>query len=217
MFQISAVARIASISLSTCAPVKPERGITRVPRSCGRRRSASSRNSRALSLLLSMRSHLLRPMTSALPSFSTRSASVRSCFSNGMVASSRSTTTSAKRTALSASATASFSTFSTIRDFRRRPAVSKILSLRPFHSASSPIESRVMPGSGPVSRRSWPRIWLMSVDLPAFGRPSTAMRRGLARSSSLPSSSSPRTSGSASFSSSGSRRAAAGRTSTSAS
>ncbi len=49
----------------------------------------------------------------------------------------------------------------------------------------------------------------MRVDLPAFGRPSTAMRKGLARSSSLPSSSSPKTSGSASPSSSGSRRAAA--------
>ena len=39
--------------------------------------------------------------------------------------------------------------------------------------------SRVMPGSGPVSSRSSPRIRLSSVDLPAFGRPSTAMRRGL--------------------------------------
>ena len=39
----------------------------------------------------------------------------------------------------------------------------------------------------------------MSVDFPAFGRPSTAMRKGFARSSSLPSSSSPRISGSASL------------------
>ena len=38
--------------------------------------------------------------------------------------------------------------------------------------------SRVMPGSGPVSSRSSPRMRLSSVDLPALGRPSTAMRSG---------------------------------------
>ena len=92
--------------------------------------------------------------------------------------------------------------------------MSKSLSLRPRHSVSSPMLSRVMPGSGPVSSRSSPRIRLSSVDLPAFGRPSTAMRSGFAGSSSLPSSSSPRTSGSASSSSSGSSRAERGSAST---
>ena len=75
------------------------------------------------------------------------------------------------------------------------------------------MQSRVRPGSGPVSSRSSPRMRLSSVDLPAFGRPSTAMRSGLVGSTSLPSSSSPSSSGAGSSSSSGSSRAAAGSTS----
>ena len=38
--------------------------------------------------------------------------------------------------------------------------------------------SRVIPASGPVMSRSSPMILLMSVDLPAFGRPMTAICRG---------------------------------------
>ena len=90
LFHTSWVATTASSSLSTCAPVRPETGMTRVPLSCGSSRSASARNCCALPLLSSTRSHLLRPMTSARPSRSTRSAIVRSCFSNGIVASSSS-------------------------------------------------------------------------------------------------------------------------------
>ena len=100
------------------------------------------------------RSHLLRPMTSALPSRSARSASVRSCFSNGIVASSSSTTTSAKRTARNASATASFSSFSTTRALRRRPAVSNSFSSRSRQCAVSADgvagEARLRAGQQPV-------------------------------------------------------------------
>jgi hypothetical protein len=35
-----------------------------------------------------------------------------------------------------------------------------------------------MPASGPVSMRSAPSNWFTSVDLPAFGRPTIAMRSG---------------------------------------
>ena len=41
-----------------------------------------------------------------------------------------------------------------------------------------------MPASEPVSRRSSPKSRLISVDLPAFGRPITAMRIGFSGSSS---------------------------------
>ena len=58
------------------------------------------------------------------------------------------------------------------------PAVSKSFILRPRHSQSTEIESRVMPASGPVRSRSSRSSVLMSVDLPAFGRPTTAMRMG---------------------------------------
>ena len=36
-----------------------------------------------------------------------------------------------------------------------------------------------MPASGPVNKRSSPKIWLMRVDFPAFGRPTTATCNGL--------------------------------------
>ena len=99
-----------------------------------------------------IRSHLLRPMTRARPSRATRSASVRSCFSSGAVASISRITTSANFAARSASALASFSSLSSTRARRRRPAVSNIFSLRPRHSRSSPIASRVRPASGPTSK-----------------------------------------------------------------
>ena len=41
--------------------------------------------------------------------------------------------------------------------------------------------SRVVPASGAVSRRSSPISRLISVDLPAFGRPTMATRIGWAR------------------------------------
>ena len=82
-------------------------------------------------------------------------------------------------------------------DSRAPPQARRVeeFELAALPSVSMPIESRVMPGSGPVSSRSSPRMRLSSVDLPALGRPSTAMRSGFVGSSSLPSSSSPRTSG----------------------
>ena len=50
--------------------------------------------------------------------------------------------------------------------------------------------SRVIPASGPVSSRSSPRMALTSVDLPAFGRPTTAIWIGRPAGSAAPSPSS---------------------------
>jgi hypothetical protein len=46
------------------------------------------------------------------------------------------------------------------------------------------IRSRVIPASGPVSRRSSPNSALISVDLPAFGRPTIASLSGAALTAS---------------------------------
>ena len=46
------------------------------------------------------------------------------------------------------------------------------------------MESRVVPASGPVSSRSSPSRWLISVDLPALGRPTMATRIGRCRAAS---------------------------------
>ena len=140
-----------------------------MPLTCGSSRSASARSSERREPRASIRSHLLRPMTMARPSRSVRSAMVRSCFSNGIVASSSTTTTSANFTARMASAAASFSSLSSMRARLRRPAVSKIFRLRPRHSASSPMASRVMPGSGPVSSRSSPRRLIQQRGLAGIG------------------------------------------------
>ena len=118
------------------------------------------------------------PMTSARPSRSTRSAMRRSCSSNGCSASISRITTSAKRMALSASATESFSSFSSMRARRRSPAVSWMRKRRPRQVRSTAMASRVMPASGPVSSRSSPSSRLISVDLPVLGRPTTATRIG---------------------------------------
>ena len=94
------------------------------------------------------------------------------------------------------SPTESRSAVSSIRDFRRRPAVSNSSSSRGPSRVCQvngvAIESRVSPGSGPVIIRSSPSSALTSVDLPAFGRPTIAIRIGRlgASSSSVPSSSS---------------------------
>ncbi len=77
------------------------------------------------------------------------------------------------------SATDSFSSFSCTFALRRMPAVSNSFIRRPRQSQSTEIESRVMPASGPVSSRSSPISVLISVDFPAFGRPTTAIRSGL--------------------------------------
>ena len=62
--------------------------------------------------------------------------------------------------------------------------------------------SRVMPASGPVSSRSSPSRWLISVDFPVFGRPMMATRMSFASAGSASSPSSfflrpPRSAGSA--------------------
>ena len=80
----------------------------------------------------------------------------RSCSSNLFCASIISTTTSAKRTARSASATESFSSFSSIRERRRSPAVSNTRKSRPCQLISTEMESRVVPASGLVNSRSSP-------------------------------------------------------------
>ena len=102
----------------------------------------------------------------------------RSCSSNGRSASISRTTTSAKRMALSASATESFSSFSSIFARLRSPAVSWRRRRRSRHVRSTAMASRVMPASGPVSSRSSPTSRLISVDLPVLGRPTTATRIG---------------------------------------
>ncbi|MCY1242860.1 hypothetical protein D9M72_558520 [compost metagenome] len=156
--------------------------MARMPRACGKSRSVFSRRSASTACQSSTRSHLLKAITAARPSRKTRSTICRSCFSKGMVASKTMTTVSAKRIARSASATESFSSFSCTFALRRMPAVSNILMVRPRQSHSTEMESRVMPASGPVKSRSSPRKRLISVDLPAFGRPTIATRNGLVSS-----------------------------------
>ncbi len=58
------------------------------------------------------------------------------------------------------------------------PAVSCTRKRVPCQVRSTAMASRVMPASGPVSRRSSPSSRLISVDLPELGRPTTAMRIG---------------------------------------
>ena len=54
--------------------------------------------------------------------------------------------------------------------------------LTPVDQALAEMLSRVMPASGPVRSRSSPRTRLISVDLPALGRPMIATRSGLVSS-----------------------------------
>ena len=122
-------------------------------------------------------------MTTARPSRSAKSASRKSCCSNGISTSSKITTTSANFTARKPSDTESFSSFSCTFALRRIPAVSKIrigtaIPSVPDQSLRTEMASRVMPASGPVNKRSSPIILLIKVDLPAFGRPHTAICRG---------------------------------------
>ena len=96
------------------------------------------------------------------------------------MASSSSTTTSAKSIARRASAADSFSSLSSTLARLRRPAVSTSRTGLPCHSQSRLIESRVIPASGPVIIRSSPSIRLTRVDLPALGRPTIASFSGAA-------------------------------------
>ncbi|MNT06664.1 hypothetical protein D3C72_1413420 [compost metagenome] len=87
--------------------------------------------------------------------------------------------------------TENFSTTSSTRERRRRPAVSIRRYSRPSRSRSTEIESRVVPGTSEAIMRSSPRMRLTRVDLPTFGRPTKAMRTrfgSLSSSSPLPSS-----------------------------
>ena len=114
----------------------------------------------------------------------------RSWLSKGTCTSRSTTTTSANFTALRPSETESFSSFSWTLAFLRIPAVSKMRNGVPIQSSVTAIASRVIPASGPVSRRSSPRMALTSVDLPAFGRPTTAIWIGRPAGSAAPSPSS---------------------------
>ena len=62
-----------------------------------------------------------------------------------------------------------------VYNIRRNPAVSISAYDRPQCSKSTVMLSRVVPGTGEVINRSWPSKALTSVDLPAFGRPTTAI------------------------------------------
>ena len=101
---------------------------------------------------------MLTAITTARPSRSARSASRRSWVSNGICASSSTTTTSANFTARRPSETESFSSFPCTFAFFRIPAVSKMRTGVPSQSAGTEMASRVIPASGPVSSRSSPRI-----------------------------------------------------------
>ena len=100
------------------------------------------------------RSHLLRASTSARPSLATRSASCRSCFSSGSVASISRITTSAKRIARSASPTDSFSSLPTTFALRRMPAVSTRRKVRaapsPVHGDRVARDAGLRPGQHPL-------------------------------------------------------------------
>ncbi len=128
--------------------------------------------------LLSTASHLFAPMTSARPSSAIRRAIARSCLCNSAVASISKTQRCAYWIARNASSTIIFSTLSAIRARRRMPAVSTRRYGWSRHVNGTSMASRVMPASGPVKRRSSPIRLLISVDLPIFGRPTTAMRIG---------------------------------------
>ena len=103
----------------------------------------------------------------------------KSCCSNGIAASKRTTTTSENFTARKPSETESFSSFSCTFAFFRIPAVSHNRMGTSSQSWLIEILSRVIPASGPVSILSWPNIWFTRVDLPAFGLPMIEICRGL--------------------------------------
>jgi hypothetical protein len=58
--------------------------------------------------------------------------------------------------------------------FGSQPPVSTTVKLRPFHSASYEIRSRVTPGTSWTTAARRPRNRLTSVDLPTLGRPTIA-------------------------------------------
>ena len=68
LFQTLWVRRTASISLSRPRPVSAETGTAWRPRTCGKSRSVFSRSSASTCWGLSIRSHLLKATTGALPS-----------------------------------------------------------------------------------------------------------------------------------------------------
>ena len=164
----------ASCKRSKPLPVFADTVTNGAPRSCGSNLSNDSLKVRNLACFSGSKSHLFTANTTARPSRSARSEIRRSCCSKGISASSRTTTTSANLTARRPSLTDSFSSFSWTLAFLRMPAVSKIRVGIPPQSKVSEIASRVIPASGPVKRRSSPKILLIRVDLPALGLPITA-------------------------------------------
>ena len=172
-------------------PVFAEMVTKGAPFSWGKSLSKASRKFSIFFCLFLSKSHLLTAKTTALPSLSAKSAIRKSCCSNGISASSKITTTSANFTALKPSLTESFSILFCTLAFFRIPAVSKNLTEVPFQTKFNEIASLVMPASGPVSKRSWPIILLINVDLPAFGRPMTAICKGFLLKWSSPKNCSP--------------------------
>ena len=149
-----------------------------IPRTCERDLWSRSFSLFKANTWLSTKSHLLTAIISALPSLITCSAIIKSCLSAIKVPSIKSTVTCENCIARRVSAIESCSSFSLIRERRRRPAVSNNLNRSPFQSKSTEIVSRVTPGSGPVMTRfSFKRLF-KRVDFPTFGLPTNAICNG---------------------------------------
>ena len=194
LFHASRASNAAEIIWSRPLPVKADTAIKGTPFNCDRPSSSAARMPLNSPLPSTATSHLLIAMISARPSWITWSAIFRSCTSKPLVASSSSTTTSAKSMACRASATDSFSNLSCTLARLRMPAVSikrtrrsvskggilpsssgsACFGLGSVQIQSTEILSRVIPASGPVISRFSPNNLLISVDLPAFGRPTIA-------------------------------------------
>mmetsp|Transcript_19666 Transcript_19666/g.58268 ORF Transcript_19666/g.58268 Transcript_19666/m.58268 type:complete len:275 (-) Transcript_19666:483-1307(-) len=121
-------------------------------------------------------SHLFASTTQARPSSATRCASIASWSVRSRVASTTSSTQSASLAALNARPTMRVSVPSWTRALRRTPAVSTKRKTVPSTSSSASTASRVVPATSETMARAGPgpRKRFMRLDLPTFGRPSSA-------------------------------------------
>ena len=143
----------------------------------------------------SSRSVLLTAMTTARPRSTARPRIFASCSATPAAPSHMRTATSQRsiariawNTLAPSSSLASLVTF----PLRRMPAVSTKTIARPFFSMGMSMASRVVPGCSSTKTRSSPTMRFASDDLPAFGRPTSAIRigpLGLGAASSISSSS----------------------------
>ncbi len=179
-FQTSWMSTIACIRRSSPSPVRPETPTTGTPLTCGSAWSASSR---------SLRRCRRRPLAQVpfADADHQRAALALDQVGDPQVLllerlarhSISSTTTSAKRMALMRVGDREL--LELLLHLRPAAAGRRCRtggSARPCQSRSTAMVSRVMPASGPVSSRSSPSSRLISVDLPEFGRPTTATRIG---------------------------------------